>query len=124
MSGDKGAMISDKLASENNLSIGSNVSIQYENNTISIRLLFLLIRLHGRCAGYGLILFNTGTHGVIVKVNTIGREAGTGHIVQRICRRERNRAAVCTGTATLHRHIGQLKGITGAVCIIPGNTCI
>ena len=27
MSGDKGAMISDKLASENKLSIGSNVSI-------------------------------------------------------------------------------------------------
>lgn len=39
MSGDKGAMISDKLASENNLSIGSNVSIQYENNTISIKVI-------------------------------------------------------------------------------------
>ena len=32
-------MISDKLASENNLSIGSNVSIQYENNTISIKVI-------------------------------------------------------------------------------------
>lgn len=39
MSGDKGAMISDKLASENNLSIGSNISIQYENNTISIKVI-------------------------------------------------------------------------------------
>ena len=39
MSGDKGAMISDKLASENNLSIGSNVSIQYENNTLSIKVI-------------------------------------------------------------------------------------
>ena len=39
MSGDKGAMISDKLASENNLSIGSNVSIQYKNNTISIKVI-------------------------------------------------------------------------------------
>ena len=36
MSGDKGAMISDKIASENNLSIGSDVSIQSENNTINI----------------------------------------------------------------------------------------
>lgn len=36
MSGNKGIMISDKLASENNLSVGSNVSIQYENNTINI----------------------------------------------------------------------------------------
>ena len=36
MSGDKGVMISDKIASENNLSIGSDVSIQSENNTINI----------------------------------------------------------------------------------------
>ena len=39
MSGDKGQMISDKLASKNNLSIGSNVSIQYENNTLSIKVI-------------------------------------------------------------------------------------
>ena len=36
MLGDKGVMISDKIASENNLSIGSDVSIQFENNTINI----------------------------------------------------------------------------------------
>ena len=36
MSGDKGVMLSDKIAYENNLSIGSDVSIQSENNTINI----------------------------------------------------------------------------------------
>ena len=49
MSGDKGAMISDKLASENNLSIGSNISIQYENNTISIKVIGMCLLYTSRC---------------------------------------------------------------------------